>query len=236
MKCHSWNRGLDLLLYWYSVFEEFDRSGLVSLSASFDVADRDAIQIVEEYLDEHSNSEWPQAVASISASHLSQSHHVLVRAWFSEFDSDDDEDYVLIKVECQKTNVGRRISPMMRERAERFEGLDELLAALAPFVEEWGFRCEAEYILDRSEWSPCVALPLVTIQGSEVPFGQITGVFLSPANAHDYNHAQLKLLDDTRFSLEISFDGEWDRDLPEGLLGPVAEWSKDIRDQLVSLT
>ena len=202
----------------------------MSLSTSFNL-ERSETAVVEESLQRFDNK-WPRRSVAIEAGYPSDDYLVDTNLWFSSFDPDDDEDFVLVQIEWERgLPRPKKLTRQLQKLIDRVRDIDAILLALKPFIDLTDSRCQSHYQLDLEEWTPCVSLPLLQIKVPGTSLERISGVRLTSSNPSTYESATLDLLDGSRFGVSLAFRAKGT--LSEELFDTVSLHSRRIRDCLV---
>ena len=191
------------------IFEAFASGELQSLSASFPVDSEQAAGL-KDWLQEFDLG-WPDRGITLNAAHWFGRGLVTLRLWFSSCDLDDAEDYVLVAYEWEVDPVS--IEVLTAEHQELIEAstyVNSLTAAMGSLVGSKTFRCTSFYRLSLSDWTPCIALPLMRINIPGSPFQQISGVRFTSPHPSKHHFAVLEMVDEDTLNVSLGFASEGD--------------------------
>ena len=127
------------------------------------------------------------------------------RLWLSSCDLRDVDDYVLVSVDWDTEPVLLDDLTEMQQLQTDRSDVSQLLEAVAQLAGRDTFRCTSSYRLDRSDWEPIIALPLMRIDIPGTSLQQISGVRFSTARPDAHHSAVLEIVDDDTLKVILEF-------------------------------
>ena len=164
---------------------------------------------------------------------LDRDELLTTRLWLSSCDLRDVDDYVLVSVDWDTESVWLDdLTEMQQWQTDRSGDISQLLKSVAQLAGQDTFRCTSSYRLDRSNWEPIIALPLMRIDIPGTSLQQISGVRFSTARPAAHHSAVLEIVDDDILKIILEFGSK--AGPPEEFFNQILLDSNRMRDCIVT--
>ncbi len=215
------------------MMDAFAAGELESLSVAFHMSSGEAAQL-ESWLQEFDTG-WPdRSFFLFDADPIGADELITTQLWLSSCDLDDVDDYVLVMVDWATEAVLRNgLSEIQQAEVDGLGKVTNILGTVAKLVGSGTFRCTSSYLLDRSNWEPVIALPLMRINIPGTSLQQISGVRFSAGRPAVHHSATLEIMDNDTLKVILEFVSKGGGP-PEGFFDAVLPDSDRMRNCIVT--